>query len=326
MSKQQRQKHPPYLIKMAIEMVTTNQMSLRKASKTYGIAKSTLSDKVNLKTNVTQIYKTALTPAEENRLAEWAVNMAKIGYGRTKNELLETVKKIMDNDGRPNPFSNNKPGKDWYYAFVKRHPELANRTPMQLAKERALITPTKVKYWFRDFKDHMDTEVKDASIFSDPSRWYNADESGFALCPKSGKVIAAKGQPNVYNFTASDKTQITVLAAMSAVGHYVKPMIVFPGQRFGYDPLEGFSDAAFGRSDSGWMDTELFYTWLSDIFLPEVNARGVKSPLYCLSTDIRHTSLWKRATCVRRMALFYTVSSNMLPISCSLATSSFLAP
>ena len=59
--------------------------------------------------------------------------------------------------------------------------------------------------------------VKDPSLFYDPARIYNADESGFSLCPRSGKVVAKKGLSNVYNFTSSDKTQITVLACMSGL-------------------------------------------------------------------------------------------------------------
>ena len=58
----------------------------------------------------------------------------------------------------------------------------------------------------------MSIEVTDTTLWKDPSRWFNADESGFPLCPKSGKVLAPQGVPNVYNFTSSDKTQITVLA------------------------------------------------------------------------------------------------------------------
>ena len=39
------------------------------------------------------------------------------------------------------------------------------------------------------------------------------------------------------------------------------------GQRFHYNPLEGGVHGAYlGRSESGWMDSELFYGWLSEHF------------------------------------------------------------
>ena len=47
-------------------------------------------------------------------------------------------------DGRKKPFKDDKPGKDWYYAFLKRHPVISERAPQQLAKECAVITPGKI--------------------------------------------------------------------------------------------------------------------------------------------------------------------------------------
>lgn len=61
--------------------------------------------------------------------------------------------------------------------------------------------------------------------------------------------------PNIYNVASSDKTQITVLTCMNATGLYLKPLIVFAGQRFAYNPLEDCPEAVFGRSNTGWMDS-----------------------------------------------------------------------
>ena len=265
----------------AVAMVKNQSMSLRQAANAYSIPKSTLSNKVLGKTSIEckSGPATVLSKAEENQLADWLVNMAKMGFGRTKNELLDTVKRIIEKDGRPNPFTNNRPGKDWYYAFLKRHPELSSRAPQQLAKERAVIMPKKVEQWFRDFSDFMAEENEDQSVWKDPTRWFNADESGFPLCPKSWKVLAPKGLPNIYNFTSSDKTQVTVLACMNAAGLYLRPYVIFPGQRFTYNPLQGFPEAILGHSASGWMESELFLTWLKDVFSPALDENGIKRPV-----------------------------------------------
>ena len=71
--------------------------------------------------------KTILTEAEESQLAGWVTEMAKIGYGRTVQELLLIVRKILDEDGRPNPFKDNKPGRSWMKGFFKRHPNISKR-------------------------------------------------------------------------------------------------------------------------------------------------------------------------------------------------------
>ncbi|KAH3836294.1 hypothetical protein DPMN_109664 [Dreissena polymorpha] len=61
---------------------------------------------------------------------------------------------------------------------------------------------------------------------------------------------------------------MTMMAAASASGHFVTPMIIYPGQRFAFDPLDGFEEAAFGHSENGWMDCEVFVCWLKTFSYP----------------------------------------------------------
>ncbi|XP_061169161.1 uncharacterized protein LOC133178483 [Saccostrea echinata] len=287
-----RKQYDTKLLEEAVMLIKNKNISLNKASEIYSIPKATLSYKVNGKLPLLckSGPRPVLTENEEAKLADWACKMAAIGFGRTRNELLDTVQKILERDQRPNPFKNNRPGKDWYYAFIKRNPIINERTPQQLAKERAVITPQKVELWFSDLKNYIDLDIKDPSLWTDPSRWFNADESGFPLCPKSGKVLAPRGVPSIYNFTSSDKSQVTVLACMSASRHFLKPLIVFPGQRFFYNPLDGFPEAVMGRTATGWMDKELFYTWMKDVFIPHINVSGVKKPALLL-VDCHSTHL-----------------------------------
>jgi len=226
--------------------------------------------------------KPVLSLTEEKRIVQWAVGMSRICYGRTRQELASTVKKILDADGRPNPFKDNRPGKRWLKGFFKRNPELSLRTTIQIGKERALVTREKVMKWFTDFRNYIEVELGDSDLLKDPSRFYNADESGFALCTKGNQVIGCRGAPVVYHFANSDKSQLTVMAAVSATAHYIPPMIIYTGQRFTYNPLEGFEDAAFGRSENGWIDSEVFATWLKDVFVPSINKRQVKKPVLLL--------------------------------------------
>ncbi|KAH3727296.1 hypothetical protein DPMN_053226 [Dreissena polymorpha] len=116
------------------------------------------------------------------------MHMAKIRYGRTRKELVQVVKKILDNDGWPSPFKANVPGKDWLNGFFSRHPQLSIRTTLQLGKERAIISPEKITEWFADFEHYVTNEVKDRSLLSDPFRLCNADESGFSFCSNTGNV------------------------------------------------------------------------------------------------------------------------------------------
>jgi len=45
-------------------------------------------------------------------------------------------------------------------------------------------------------------------------------------------------------------------------------MHVYPGERFGYNPLEGGVDGSyFGKSPNGLMTQDLFYGWLTGHFV-----------------------------------------------------------
>ena len=61
-------------------------------------------------------------------------------------------------------------------------------------------------------------------------------------------------------------------------------MIVFPGERFTRNMLEGFDEAVLGRSINGWMDSELFVSWLQTVFIPDIESRKVKGQLSFLFT------------------------------------------
>ena len=160
---------------------------------------------------------------------------------------------------------------------------------MQLSKQQAFVAPGMIQQWFNDFKEFMEEKhVDTADIWEDPARWFNADETGFPLCPKSGKVICGKNASNVYNFTTSDKSNITVMACISADRGYCAPMIIFAGVRFAYQPLKDFPDTAFGRSDNGWMDSELSISWwLQNVFVPHLNAKKVPLPVVLFVDGVR---------------------------------------
>ena len=70
---------------------------------------------------------TVLTTAKESMLADWFLDVAHIGYGRSFEELRLVVKKILDQDRRQNPFTDNIPGPAWVKAFMRRHPFISLR-------------------------------------------------------------------------------------------------------------------------------------------------------------------------------------------------------
>ena len=207
-------------LEQVIEKVSEGEMSLRQAEGAFGVPKSTLSGYVSGKVKIgqTQGPPTVLTNEEEARLAKWAMEMARIGYGRSKEQILLTVQKIVEMEKRPNTFKNGKPGKKWWQGFLRRHPELSLRKPEQLESIRAATcTEQRLTQWFADFEKFLEmNEIND-----DPRYFWNANESGFALCPKSGKVLCQTNTKDLYTISGNCKDQITVLCSGSAAGEVI---------------------------------------------------------------------------------------------------------
>ena len=272
-------------LEMAITEVQEGNISVRKASEKYGVPKSTIYDHASLKVKEVTSRpgpSPVLKKEEEEELVQWTIKMAEVGYGQCKQQVCIMVKKLLDENGRPNPFTDNYPGKDWWNAFLKRHPEIRLRTPQAIETYRAkACTPSVMNKWYTDYEQFLLVH----NLIDKPHNIWNCDESGFSFCPKSGKVLAPYGTKTVYH-VSSGKGQITTLVCISAAGGIIPPMHVFPGVRFSYNPMEGCIEGAyFGKSENGWMTQELFYGWITKHFMRHITA---ERPV-CLLVD-GHTS------------------------------------
>uniref|UniRef100_A0A2C9KFK5 HTH CENPB-type domain-containing protein n=1 Tax=Biomphalaria glabrata TaxID=6526 RepID=A0A2C9KFK5_BIOGL len=289
--------HDIEVLNAAIVDIKFNNMSLRKASKFHNIPLTTLHDKIKGKQPLVP-KRSLLTIGEEKRLARWLIEMAQRGFGKTRDEVRETARAIIavrnktiesqDLDKIPLPSTQ------WLNGFFSRHPEISSRTPMPLSKERAVVTPKAIEKWFMDFRQTI--ESIDPTIFTSPSRIFNADETGFGFDVKSRQVIACKGSKNVYNITANTKKQVTVLACCSAAGEYMPPLLIYPYKRVPkHNLLDAFPEALIQLSDKGWMTAAVFFTWLRDVFIPSTN-HLTKPILLLVDGHASHTSLLETST------------------------------
>ena len=89
------------------------------------------------------------------------------------------------------------------------------RKSQAIGKERAVVTPAQNEEWFGGFERYLQ-EIGAVSILNEGSSMFNCDESGFALGGKTGtRVLAEKGTKIVHELRNTDKSQITVLAAVN---------------------------------------------------------------------------------------------------------------
>ncbi|XP_005108581.1 uncharacterized protein LOC101858516 [Aplysia californica] len=244
-------------------------MKLREAARTHGVPYPTLRARVNGQPSLRQIDRTVLSREKENQLTEWLTESSRRGFGRTKEQLLSTVQKCLNSKAETTVFKDNMPGEKWYRLFRKRHEnKLSLRTPQALGSLRAAVSEYKIVAWFQKAKE--DISQIDPTVLECPERLFNCDESGFQLGGGVKKVLAAKTDKRVYQVTNDTHKQVTVLVCGNALGELQAPLLIFPGQRFTYDPLEGFEEAHMAKSGNGWIDSEIFARWMESAFCPAV--------------------------------------------------------
>ncbi|KAJ8970998.1 hypothetical protein NQ317_012111 [Molorchus minor] len=202
-----------------------------------------------------------LTEDEENLLVDWILTCQRRGFPRRIEDLEKSVQNFLKEDGRKTPFSNSLPGKGWYRAFKKRHPQLCLRTTEAVTQASSCISEdeklTLVEYLM---------ETKQTSCY--------------AL--KTKKVIAARGTKNVYEVDQGlAKSALTVMFTFCANGDLTPPMIIYPYKR--KPPKEILetvpSTWGVGYSDNGWMKSSLFYEYIGNVFNPYLEENNVKKPV-----------------------------------------------
>ena len=147
-------------------------------------------------------------------------------------------------------------------------------------------------------------------------RVYNCDETGFPLAPKPKKVIVERGGNHHYQSGITNmKAQITVLLCASAVGHYTKPLIVYPGVQPQIELRQHFHDTfnegLFRNSESGWMDTKLFAEWLEHGFNEDIKQCNITKPVILFIDGAKVLlSIEALEFCARNDIILYTLYPN----------------
>ncbi|KAF6217229.1 hypothetical protein GE061_001583 [Apolygus lucorum] len=224
--------------------------------------------------------KTILTSHEEKFIENWVLSISKAGFPTTRVELLDSVQRLLREIQRENPFTQNRPGKEWLEYFLKRHPSVTLRTPQNLTNSRASIKQHQILEWSSAVYSYL-VENDYAQILHHPIRVFNADESAFFLCPKGEKVLAQKGNKTIYQHVNNDEKEcITVLVTANAAGQFAPPLLVFKYERIPSEILDGVDPSfGIGKSESGWMTGATFYEFITNVFHPWLEKESIQRPI-----------------------------------------------
>jgi hypothetical protein len=110
----------------------------------------------------------------------------------------------------------------------------------------------------------------------------------------------------------TDKEAITVLLVFSASGKTVNPMVVFPYVRLPKNIVESMPPSWFlGRSETGWMRSEVFFEYIANGFNSWLNEQKVPRPVLLLIDGHRtHLTLELSQFCSENGIILYALPPN----------------
>lgn len=230
-------------------------MHIRQAATRFNVPKSTLWNKLKGIVPTQSVgfsgFKSILGDDIENALEEWILKCSRMGFPITKNKLLDSIKKIVTSRNLTTPFKNGKPGRSWYYSFLKRHRKIAQKHAEYVNAGRGSVTKEKIEEWFDNVKNNL---KEDFEILKEPSRVWNMDETSFNLAPSGQLILAERGATVYSKHSKSDKENITTLVGVNAEGLLAPPLTLYKYERIPVSiAKKSPSYWVLGRSESGWM-------------------------------------------------------------------------
>ena len=252
----------------AFDAVKNKEASVSKAAELYSVPRKTLDDMV--KGRVLHGDKsgpgTVLTSSEEDSLCNYLVYMADRGFLLTRKMVMAYAWALAKKSGRADRFNQEfGPGDRWWSNFRKRRPELTLRKLDKLDRSRARnCDPEVVSNYFALLKK----TLEDNNLSRSPRCIYNCDESFLPLDGSREKAVTHIKRKTAYGQVNGTTEHITLLCGASAAGMALPPMIIYP-KAFpgGAYTFKGPDDAVYAKSESGWVDSELFFAWMKKVFL-----------------------------------------------------------
>ena len=172
-------------------------MPYRQAAEMYGVPKSTVHDHLSGKIalGARPGPDPYLSIEEEEELASFLIETAKIGYPHTKRQVLAVVQEMVD--AKISTTVSN----GWWERFSKRHPKITLRAAVPLSLARAIVSDGAVvcKYF-----DMLEECLRQNDIFDKPGN-INCDETGLPLNPTCLKVVDKVGTKHPSYITSGSR-------------------------------------------------------------------------------------------------------------------------
>lgn len=280
-------------LQRAVAAYRNGDFGLNECARIYSVPKATIKRHADGKNSTANAIKLmgmqpTFNAEMENIIKDHLLKFEQTFFGFTIKDVRKLAFDIAEKNGLPHRFNKEKKsaGKKWYYAFMRRNPQLSLRSPEATSMARIEgFNKQNVMHFF----DLLEKCVKDHNITGNTI--FNVDETGFSTVQKHmQKVIALKGKKQVGGITSGERgTNTTAVCAASASGIFVPPMIIFKRKKW-------LEDLRFGApigslvtiSDTGYINSELFVQWLKH-FTSFVNCSKTHPVLLLLDGHTTHS-------------------------------------
>jgi len=164
--------------------------------------------------------------------------------------------------------------KGWYQRFLGRHPVLVMRTEQKIARVRNMVEMGDVRSLFQAITKRV------VKLKLSADRVFNMDETSFMPKGASCTVLALKGSTNVWSKETRPNFHMTVVAAVSAAGAAIPPLIIVPGKRINKkdNAALGIEGACVTGAPKGFSNGVVFRLWLT-IFATQLEKLKVALPI-----------------------------------------------
>ena len=254
-------------------LAVTSGNSIRSTAAKYGMSEGDLRYRMKLNEAGREVSTAGRHPTldadAESQLAKCIGSLCRLGFSPTCDQIKDMVKDYVIEHNIKNPFTNNRPGKDWLRLFMERN-NLSLKKANMISSARKSCTAN--PFIINDFYDTLEKIIEEHNL--QPSQIRNCDDSGFPSDSQKCRVVSVKGETAYKVTCGAGRENTTTLAVCSAAGRALDPLIVFSGKNLqstwrGENALPG---TYYGISDSGWMTTQLFAEWFQ-LFTKEVKER-----------------------------------------------------
>ena len=239
---------------MAVDSIKKGGTTITRTALEHGVPRTTLQDRISgrVLNRCRPGRKPYLSKLEERDLSKFLVEVADIGYGKSRQEIKLLATYAAKDKGILTDDSRELSSDGWYYRFMSRQEQLSLRKGDQIANVRMDCLNREV---MNSYFELLKKTLSENNLLDSPDHIYNVDETGMPLDHRPPKVVTKRGQKKVRTRTSGNKAQITVIACVSAAGQAILPFVIFDAKDLNHEWTKGeIVGTMYGLSDRGWVD------------------------------------------------------------------------